>query len=219
MCPWLRTALPWSQFQGGSALTVVTGLQEGYCRPTFTVVLYTVPALQWNYRYLMEHHRQHEDIESAKCKQDKKTQPPTLIFSQSRWRFSILISGYVVSFLVVFFFVSGHAHSSACAPCYSNNTHCICWGITILDQIPKGKHASPREASAGGSHWSCPWCWTQFSASFGSWSMAQLESHYVKPQDFLYPCSLHTALQQNGRKRCPPCSTHYVLFLSSNCSK
>lgn len=57
----------------GSALSVVTEVQEGYCRQTFTVVLYTiVPALKCNYRYSMQHHRQCEHIESAKSKPDEK---------------------------------------------------------------------------------------------------------------------------------------------------
>lgn len=138
----------------------------------------------------------HTTIDSAKIQKVQsisrtKKPSPTLIFSSRRWRLSILrcdiwvCSGFSCLFgWLVFYLVSGHAHSGTCAPCCSNNNYCICWGNDYMGPD------SPRETclTLGSCCWglarSCPWCWAQLSASFGSCSMAQLESHYIKTPGF-----------------------------------
>lgn len=116
-----------------------------------------------------------QKVQSASMTKNPKTLP---IFSESCWRLSILRCGIWVhgrSFLP-FYFVSSHAHCSTCTSCCSHNAYCLWWGssYTRLDSQREARFSW--EASAGGSLWSCLQCWAQLFASFGSCSMARLES-------------------------------------------
>lgn len=74
----------------------------------------------------MEHHRQCQGTESAKCKQHKKSHPYSFTTTLKTQRFRRDIWGCSGFSCVVFHFVSSHTHSSACTPCCSNDSYCIC---------------------------------------------------------------------------------------------
>lgn len=129
-----------------------------------------------------------------KCKvQARQKNPKTLlIFSESCWRLSILRCDIWVcgrSFLL-FYFVSSHAHCS-------NNAYCFWWGSSYIGFDSQMETCFSPEASAGGSLWSCPQCWVQLSASFGSCSMAQLESPHKHPSIF---CNLTACTLSCGKR-------------------
>lgn len=130
----------------------------------------------------MYHHRQCEDTERAKYKQDEKTltHPYFFIKIMKTHHFKMWHLGLQWVFLFRFVFFTLWVAMLIVVPCCSNNTYCICWGNDYMGPD------SPRETclALGSCCWglarSCLWRWALFSASLGSCSMAQLDSHYIK---------------------------------------